>query len=58
MEGISAVRYGIDKTKLKIAEGKVIKASYRGSSYDFLPKLIDGVKQSFQKQGFKNISEL
>ncbi|MEM2031456.1 MAG: IMP dehydrogenase [Candidatus Pacearchaeota archaeon] len=58
MEKRSAVRYGIDKTKIKIPEGIVTKVPYRGSGYDFLPKLIAGVKQSFQKLGFRNIKEL
>ena len=54
----AGVRYGIDKLKIKIPEGRVIKVPYRGSGYDFLPKLVAGVKQSLQKQGFKNIKEL
>ncbi len=58
MERRSAVRYRIDKIKIKVPEGKVIKVPYRGSGYDFLPQLIAGVKQSLQKQGFKNIKEL
>jgi len=58
MEKRGAFRYGIEKEKIKIPEGKVIKVPYRGSGHDFLPKLIAGVKQSFQKQGFRNIHEL
>ena len=58
MEGTSAVRYAVDKVKIKIPEGIVTKVPYRGSGYDFLPKLIIGVKQSLQKQGFRNIKEL
>jgi len=58
MERRSAVRYAVDKTKIRIAEGIVTKVPYRGSGYDFLPRLIIGVKQSLQKQGFKNIREL
>jgi len=58
MESTSAVRYAVDKVKIKIAEGIVTKVPYRGSGYDFLPRLIVGVKQSLQKQGFKNIKEL
>jgi len=58
MEKRGALRYGIEKMKVKIPEGKVIKVPYRGSGYDFIPKLIAGVKQSFQKQGFRNIKEL
>ncbi len=58
MEKRGAVRYGIEKARIKVPEGRVIKVPYRGSGYDFLPKLIAGVKQSLQKQGFKNIKEL
>jgi len=58
MERRSAVRYAVDKTKIRIAEGIVTKVPYRGSGHDFLPKLIAGVRQSLQKQGFKNISQL
>ncbi len=58
MESTSAVRYAVDKVKIKIAEGIVTKVPYRGSGYDFIPQLIAGVKQSLQKQGFRNIKEL
>ncbi len=54
----SSVRYAVDKVKIRIAEGKVTKTPYRGSAHNFLPKLIVGIKQSFQKQGFKNLQEL
>jgi IMP dehydrogenase len=58
MEKRGALRYGIEKVKVKVAEGKVVKVPYRGSGYDFLPKLIAGVRQSLQKQGFRDIKEL
>lgn len=58
MEKRGAVRYGIEKVRIKVPEGRVIKVPYRGSGYDFIPKLIAGVKQSLQKQGFRNIKEL
>jgi len=58
MEGTSAARYAVDKVKIKIAEGVVTKVPYRGSGHDFLPRIIIGVKQSLQKQGFKNIKQL
>ena len=58
MEKRGALRYGIEKMKIRIPEGKVIKVPYRGSGYDFIPQLIAGVKQSLQKQGFRNIKEL
>lgn len=57
MEKRGALRYGIEKMRIKIPEGRVIKVPYRGSGYDFLLQLIAGVKQSLQKQGFKNIKE-
>ena len=37
MERRSAVRYAVDKTKIRIAEGIVTKVPYRGSGYDFIP---------------------
>jgi len=58
MERRGAVRYAVDKVKTRIAEGIVTKVPYRGSGYNFIPKLIIGVKQSLQKQGFKNIKQL
>ena len=58
MEGTSAVRYAVDKVKIKIAEGVVTKVAYRGSGHDFLPRLLIGIKQSLQKQGFKSIKQL
>jgi IMP dehydrogenase len=58
MEKRGALRYGIEKMRIRVPEGKVIKVPYRGSGYDFIPQLIAGVKQSLQKQGFKNIKEL
>jgi len=58
MEKGGALRYGVERMKIKIPEGKVIKVPYRGSGYNFIPQLIAGVKQSLQKQGFKNIKEL
>ncbi len=61
MEGRSAERYGYNfgkKDVIKVAEGIVTKVPYMGSGYDFIPQVIAGVKQSFQKQGFRNIQEL
>jgi len=58
MKGRSAVRYAVDKVKIRVSEGRVMRAPYRGSGHNFLPRLMVGVKQSFQKQGFKNITQL
>ncbi|MCM8757120.1 MAG: IMP dehydrogenase, partial [Candidatus Omnitrophica bacterium] len=58
MEKRSAVRYGQDKSTIRVPEGRVIKVPYRGSGYVFLPELIAGVKQSLQKQAFRTIEEL
>jgi len=60
MEGRSAERYGYNigkKDVIKVTEGIVTKVPYMGSGYDFIPQVIAGVKQSFQKQGFRNIQE-
>lgn len=54
----AGLRYGVEKAKIKTAEGVVMKIPYRGSGHGFLPELIAGVKQSFQKQGFRDIAEL
>jgi len=53
-----AVRYGIDKVKIKVPEGKVTKVGYKGSGYTYLPKLIAAVKQGMQKLGCKDIHSL
>ena len=60
MEQRAAFRYGYDQNResIRIAEGIVTEVPYRGSGYDFVPQLIAGVKQSLQKQGFRNILEL
>jgi len=58
MEKRGALRYGIEKSKIKIPEGRIIKVPYRGSGYDFIPRVIAGIRQSLQKLGFKNIKDL
>jgi IMP dehydrogenase len=60
MERRAGFRYGYDpkRESIKIAEGVVTKVPYRGSGYDFIPQLVAGVKQSMQKQGFRNVLEL
>jgi len=60
MEGRSAERYGYNigkKDTIKVAEGIVTKVPYMGSGYDFIPSNIEGVKQSYQKQGFRTVPE-
>jgi len=58
MEKRGALRYGIEKVKIKVPEGKVTKVGYKGSGYIFIPKLIAAVKQAMQKLGARNISLL
>lgn len=58
MEKRGAVRYRIDKTKIKIPEGKVAKVGYKGSGYTYIPKLIAAVKQGMQKLGCQDINSL
>ncbi|MFC1984676.1 IMP dehydrogenase [Chloroflexota bacterium] len=60
MEQRAAFRYGYDpkRESIRIAEGVITEVPYRGSGYDFIPQLIAGVKQSIQKQGFRNTLEL
>lgn len=58
MEKRSSVRYGIERVKIKVPEGKVTKVGYKGSGYTYLPKLVAAVKQSMQKLGCQNINLL
>lgn len=58
MEIRGAARYGIEKVKIKVPEGKVTKAAYKGSGYTYLPKLTAAVKQGMQKLGCRNIKSL
>ncbi|MEA3357172.1 MAG: IMP dehydrogenase [Patescibacteria group bacterium] len=53
-----AIRYRIDKSRIKIPEGKVTRVGYKGSGYNFIPKLIAAVKQSMQKLNCKDIVSL
>ncbi len=58
MERRGHIRYRIDKSAIKIAEGKVTEVGFKGSGYIYIPKLIAAVKQSMQKLGCKNIKTL
>lgn len=58
MEKRGAIRYRIEKTKIKVPEGKVVKVGYKGSGYIFLPKLIAAVKQGMQKLSCRDIESL
>ena len=61
MASRSGVRYGYGveaRKMIRIAEGFVTKVPYRGSGYDFIPRLIAGTQQSLQKQGFRSIPEM
>lgn len=58
MEKRGSFRYGIEKVKIRVPEGKVTKVGYKGSGYTFLPKLAAAVKQGMQKLGAKDIPML
>jgi len=58
MEKRGAIRYRIDKSKIKVPEGKTLKVGYKGSGYMYLPKLIAAVKQGMQKLDCPDIETL
>lgn len=58
IEKRGAIHYRIDRAKIKIPEGKVLKVGYKGSGYVYLPRLIAAVKQGMQKLGCQDIKTL
>ncbi len=58
MEKRGSIRYRVDKSSIKVAEGKVLEVGFKGSGYTYIPKLIAAVKQSMQKLGSKDIKSL
>jgi IMP dehydrogenase len=58
MEEGGAARYMNDKTRIRIAEGKVVRVPYRGAGEPYLDYLIAGIRQGMHKLGFMSIQEL
>ncbi len=57
-KGAGAKRYFIDKGYIKVPQGVSGTVLDKGSLYDYLPYLIQGIKQSLQDLGKKNIQKL
>ncbi len=57
MERGSAARYGIQKSQIRVPEGVAGFVPSRGSIHEWVPHLIQGVKQGFHKLGLKNIKD-
>lgn len=58
MERGGAVRYSLDKTKIKVAEGVSGYTRDKGPIQKRVPYLMQGVRQSLQKIGHKDIASL
>ncbi|MCS6985174.1 MAG: IMP dehydrogenase [Leptospiraceae bacterium] len=59
MEAAAAARrYYSDEQKIKVAQGVSGAVIDRGSVFDFLPYLMQGVKHAFQDIGYKDIPSL
>ena len=51
-------RYFSDKEKIHVAQGVAGSVVDRGSIYDFIPYIVQGLKHAFQDIGHKNLTEL
>ncbi len=58
MEAGGAIRYDIGDEKIRVPEGIVKQLEPLGPGEPFLQMLIESVKQSMCRQGFRNIKEL
>ncbi|MDH4200904.1 MAG: IMP dehydrogenase [Spirochaetia bacterium] len=58
MEAGGAKRYFADDQKIRVAQGVSGTVMDKGTIFDFLPYLVQGVKHSFQDMGIKNITKL
>jgi len=58
MEAGGSKRYFAEEAKIKVVQGVSGAVVDKGSLYDFLPYLVQGVKHSFQDMGVKKIKEL
>ncbi len=58
MEKGGAKRYFADETKIKVAQGVSGAVVDKGSMFDYVPYLIQGLKHSFQDMGVRDISLL
>lgn len=58
MEKGSSVRYGTHQSKIRMPEGVAGLVPSRGSISEWIPCLLQGVKQGFHKLGFAAITDL
>ncbi|MBU43408.1 MAG: IMP dehydrogenase [Spirochaetaceae bacterium] len=58
MEAGGAKRYFSEDQEIKVAQGVTGSVVDKGSMFQFLPYLVQGLRQSFQDMGIKSIAEL
>jgi len=58
MEKGGAKRYFADDTKIKVAQGVSGSVVDKGSMFDYVPYLVQGLKHSFQDMGIRDITTL
>jgi IMP dehydrogenase len=58
MEKGGAKRYFAEDTKIKVAQGVSGSVVDKGSMFDYIPYIIQGLKHSFQDMGARSIKEL
>lgn len=57
MQRGSAVRYGTQQSQVKIPEGVTGKVSLKGNVREWIPMLMQGVKQGMHKMGVRSLSQ-
>jgi IMP dehydrogenase len=58
MEAGGGKRYFAEDQKIRVAQGVSGTVLDKGTLFDFVPYLVQGVKHSFQDMGFRNIQAL
>lgn len=58
MEKGGAKRYFAEDVKIKVAQGVTGSVADKGSMFDYVPYIIQGLKHSFQDMGIRSITEL
>jgi IMP dehydrogenase len=58
MEKGSSARYGIQNSQVKIPEGVSGKVAYKGKVSEWVPLLVQGMRQGLNKLGYSSIAAL